>query len=418
MFTIDLFDQSIQTCRLTLQEAAKINCLCAIETIVQHGEKADVNVPANAPAEGSRPTSDLPSIARDSHTNEGSTEPNTEPQMNYFAYGLENGTIGVYRLLAITSREATEPTAADNLEHNFNDANQKQQVSLFGERLWRHRSKQPIVALSLFDIDGDGQDELVVGQRNGRLEVRSPFTGQLITKSRCFKVNSQQQQLAGFLKWSLSEGSANDSTQISAASDAGCQSEAVHSQTKRDILIACSSTSSLVAFRPKQRRPHQVLIDYLASGQQLSHPPDRDEFDSDRNFVSVLGQRTNRTPLERHLHLDDQDSDQDGQQSPSADDGNDEDDHAAHGLNKLPISCESKQNPELLQQIGLMTRRGEELCKRFHQVQCELVRKQVALNQATLKLISGDAKSDQFAQAIRLAHSWNFDSTSVSTTPI
>lgn len=56
-----------------------------------------------------------------------------------FAYLLENGTVGVY------------------------DG---------AERVWRIKGKEKAVAAAFCDVDGDGEEELIVGWENGKLEVR------------------------------------------------------------------------------------------------------------------------------------------------------------------------------------------------------------------------------------------------------
>lgn len=67
-----------------------------------------------------------------------------------FAYALANGTIGVY----------DKP----------------------GSRKWRVKSKHEVCALLGFDLDGDGMPEVISGWGNGKLEVRSDTTGELIYK--------------------------------------------------------------------------------------------------------------------------------------------------------------------------------------------------------------------------------------------
>ncbi|CAK9033061.1 Bardet-Biedl syndrome 2 protein [Durusdinium trenchii] len=64
-----------------------------------------------------------------------------------FAYGLKNGTIGIYD----------------------------------GQtRLWRVKSKERVLAMAAFDVDGDGVCELVTGWSDGKLEVRREDDGQVV----------------------------------------------------------------------------------------------------------------------------------------------------------------------------------------------------------------------------------------------
>lgn len=66
-----------------------------------------------------------------------------------YGYALANGTIGVY------------------------DRDQ---------RVWRVKSKHTVSAIAGFDLDGDGEPELISGWTQGRLEVRSDRTGDVVFK--------------------------------------------------------------------------------------------------------------------------------------------------------------------------------------------------------------------------------------------
>ncbi|XP_075252346.1 BBSome complex member BBS2-like isoform X2 [Convolutriloba macropyga] len=66
-----------------------------------------------------------------------------------FGYSLENGTVGVY-------------------ERNT--------------RLWRIKSKNLALSLAAYDVNGDGQLELVAGWTSGKMDVRDSQTGEVVFK--------------------------------------------------------------------------------------------------------------------------------------------------------------------------------------------------------------------------------------------
>lgn len=418
LYSVDQLEQSIQTCRLTLNESAKIQCLCAIETIQQpETNQHRSTTAANASGEtdlSQQQSQALPSLSGSSTKKLAHQQRQRRAQMNYFAYGLENCIIGVYRLLAASK----ETNAADISTDDDRDKPQQQQqhVSLFAERLWRHKSKQVPMSLCLFDIDGDGRDELIVGYRNGRLEVRAPFTGQLLTSTRCFRSSGQ---LVGLLKWTLGSNQMANIEPLQLASEDTTppnrneQTDKPMVAPKQDILIACSSISSLVAFKPKHRQPRRPLIDHLAQSMRNHHhmivpdPSNRHDelqLNYDEFMSTIQVDHTDKSKLEP---LEEEEGDS---QHPLA--HNDED---ADQQQSWPIACESKQNSELLQEIGLKKKQQVELSQRLRQIQHELMRKQVANSQAAMELMTASGVAAEQSGPIQVAHCWNFDGTNVSS---
>jgi hypothetical protein len=419
LFTVDSLEQSIQTCRLTLAESAKINCLCAIETIQLSEQHTNRTRPQPEQQQQRRQQlSSLPAVTGHATEPGPAGGPDTRPQMNYFAYGLENGFVGVYRLLAVAAPntgDVNQSEQDDDLRQLHARQKQQQQVSIVGERLWRHKSKQAPASIELFDMDGDGLDELIVAYKSGRLEIRAPFTGQLIASMRCFRSSGQ---LVGLAKWSIGPEPGAvafdeaapppqadaDETASSPTNNNAQQPTTV--QTRRVILIACSSNSSLVAFRPHQAQPHQQLTDYLASNK-----PGRVQLDS--------GSVPSASPVSEPLGSADkltsaptfgQPQDGAGHQSlllVQNDDDGDYDDQSRC----WPIGCETRQSAELLHDISLARKRQTELRQQLNYLRGELLRKQVAASQMALELMPGGA---QQSSLIRLVHCWGFDGTNVS----
>ncbi|PAA73119.1 hypothetical protein BOX15_Mlig021458g1, partial [Macrostomum lignano] len=73
------------------------------------------------------------------------------PDSPRFAYALANGTVGVYER---------------------------------SKRLWRIKSKHRPVALAAFDLDSDGQVELLVGWSGGKVDARRVATGEVVFRDQ------------------------------------------------------------------------------------------------------------------------------------------------------------------------------------------------------------------------------------------
>ena len=83
--------------------------------------------------------------AREGIAQQSSSTPGTSSRS--FAYALSDGTVGVY--------EGTR-------------------------RIWRSKRKHEVTAVACYDLDDDGVNEVVTGWRNGRIDVRSDATGEVI----------------------------------------------------------------------------------------------------------------------------------------------------------------------------------------------------------------------------------------------
>jgi Bardet-Biedl syndrome 2 protein len=84
------------------------------------------------------------------HTHDSSGKDKTSSKL--FAYGLSNGTLGVYNGSS--------------------------------SRVWRMKSKNTLTAVASFDIDGDGVPEVCSGWSNGKFEVRRDRDGSVVFKDK------------------------------------------------------------------------------------------------------------------------------------------------------------------------------------------------------------------------------------------
>lgn len=308
LWPLDNFDQNLQSCRVVIEESGPISCLYPINTATSISLHPNTNnltsEPISAGANSTNNRASQKSLASSTKNSNGlplveSQEISNLPRdiqsnnlpsdnvnhkmefMNHFAFGLENNYIGVYRLYMssnddenITPRQqqqfndnndiALDPLSYsttmmaflnDNLQHqqqhhiqdkNFNaDLIVRNNNSIQFERLWRLKCRQKPKHMIMYDLNGDGQDELIIGYQNGRLEARSPFTGQLLGAIRSFRSNSDN--LAGLTTISYSQAS-----------------------SERLILIALSTRGNLIAYKPHQFRPRQPLQAYMGSMRTMN----------------------------------------------------------------------------------------------------------------------------------------------------
>lgn len=222
LYQVDSFDQNIQPCMLAINESASVSCLCSIR-IEPEGTGSQVMA------------ADLPAVdTRETHE-----------RLGMFAYGLDNGYLGAYRLF----KESSD-------------------AKLDFERLWCQRARQNPQTMLMFDINGDGQEELIVGYASGRIEARSPFTGQLVASlAKCFKSTSER--LVSLLTTD-------------------------YFQDGHKMLLVCSTGSSLVGFRPRQCAPLRVPLRALL--------PDRVVLGKPQEILVDLSPELVSDKTEVHMH--------------------------------------------------------------------------------------------------------------------
>lgn len=307
LWPLDNFDQNLESCRVVIEESGPVSCLYPINTASFYTNPTnEIDDVAPSPlaaggysSEATKSTSknrqsnansryriqspNLPLVKSNNFnstlameqqkSNRINMQTNRE-SMNHFAFGLENNYIGVYRLYMNTIDESNiaqsqtqsfnRDTALDPLAYsttmmafldgnmqpsqfatNANNTDSSESSRIQFERLWRLKSRHKPTQMIMYDLNGDGQDELLIGYQNGRLEARSPFTGQLLGATRSFKSNSDH--LAGLTTISYSQAS-----------------------SERLILVALSTRGNLIAYKPRQFCPRQPLQAYIGTSQPLS----------------------------------------------------------------------------------------------------------------------------------------------------
>lgn len=370
IYFLDLFDYNIQACKLTIEEGSQINCLFPIYTDCTTTQNISQNE-----SQVSRQDSLLPPV---NQTNDQLAGAQASEQMNYFAYGLENGIIGVYRLLM---------SVDSTIDNSLASAATTTGV-IATERLWRHRSKQVPLTIMMYDIDGDGQDELLIGFKNSRLEARSPFTGQLLATTRCFKSSDR---LVGLVTMSLEEPSSGQ--QIANNSNGS--------------LVACSTYGSLVGFKPPFQRSRRPLRGFSVPSSSLARSKNSRQLDSQPSDdwttslaaahaslladtmegTTDLGSMINETTTtlrdesmvaRDNLHIE------------------------LNSDNTRPSKCDAKQSSELLQRVSVLQNEQMELERKA----CQVYHATMHQTQASLDL-NGPTSAN-------ISHCWDFDYATVS----
>lgn len=393
LYQLDSFDHNLHTSRLTIEESDQVNCLCPIRTttsqpnsstsaskqLIQIGAKlADTDADQNSGhSEGSSTqASGLPSI-KVAETRRTIDEQQASEQMNHFGYGLENNHIGVYYLFESSQTRRTSSIhslALDPISHLDN----KRQITF--ERLWRHKCKHTPSQMIMYDINGDGYDELMIGYKNGRLEARAPFTGQLLAATRCFRVSDR---LAGLTLIGYEQ---NNSLRL--------------------LLAACSTNGTLIVFKSKQFRSPQPLRGYSAkhrpslslrnmSISSVAYPLDMErrsvasELDSESTSLAKSDAIAARLSVQDALTLA-RDSDT---RELIASDLHIE----SKGDDSKPSKCDSKQNLDLLHKLNGLQ------CKKFE------------LEQRACQLIRSKLVASKFSMTdLNINHRWDFDMERVS----
>lgn len=475
IYQIDLFDENIQSVKLSIEEASQVNCLCpitSIETVSKNGNKSeqqqskssigfernsDGNANGDRRAQNATATAAAaaaPSakqtvtsrreLAGSAHLPDVSSGLKIEvdsssevEQMNHFAYGLGNEFVGVYRILV--QRNETLASGSDE-----NLAGQNGQVKIGTERLWRHRCKHEPQFMLMFDINADGQDELIIGFKSGRLEARAPLTGQLLAATRCFGLSGDR--LAGLTVIDdLQSLLLTPSTESGLASpDEGlCSSKKTtrdnnnqnNTTIRRRMLVACSTSGQLVGYRTTQskaRVPLQVSaaanttqnastiskqLDFIPPNLMIQQPHVESPLDSTQKRTGnsdvsmkqkqnvdggILAGEQQETALSADLHIE------------------------LQGDDTKTSRCETRQQVDLLQQINLLYNEQMELeakvCRLYqHQVlqtsrffPTTLTSSPMALASAATSTVAQLQMAQAAAADVNVTHRWDFDATLVS----
>lgn len=357
-YQLDSFDHNIQACKLTIEEGGPISCICAVNTKQQQESTSE------PPA---LPKTNLPPVATklDPLTNTSSPDKvkASDEQMSHFAFGTENGTIGVHRLFFVAQTDSVVSPRGES--------------KLSAERLWRQKCKQTPMTMLLYDINGDGLDELVVGFVSGRLEARSPFTGQLLATTRCFKSSDKLTSL----------------TVIDYHNDGSL------------MLLACSTGGSMVGFKPRSSRPRVALQGYSLPDQQKKS---RDQ--ADGVFASlgqIPGCVATATSSSSMRTIDEDDSS--GQASGDV--------SMKHGVD---LHIESSQLNELVVEADLGNRPSKSDARQSHdlllKVNALLVEQMELEKKACHAYYTNVYQASKFRSTadVSIGHRWDFDVIEVS----
>lgn len=394
VFQLDTFDQNIQACRLNITESAVVNCLLPINTVEdccnkqsdqQQTPEGLTQITQHKPRSDNATRNDkyLPAVTNgDSQlTSIRPTNSSQIAQMNYFAFGLESGLIGVYRLL-VTS-------APGSLLNQINSP-----VKLTSERVWRYRCKHVPMSMLLGDTNGDGLDELVIGFTSGRIEVRSPFTGQLLSVTRAFK---RDHGLAGL---AMLEDDDNEN------------------QEGERKLIACSTNGALIAFKATpllQGSTRRPLQGFKASKSSSSDIQSLRESNSNWLYSSLqLANQQQQVAssdlktIEEEMRTDvfmawPSGQVRDGSSSPSTDDLHIE----SKSDETKPTKCDSMQNLDLLQRVNALYGQQLDLQKRA----CRIYQSHVQQHRPV------GLHQQMQTHRVNVAHRWDFNLNAVSNEP-
>jgi len=409
----DSFDYNIQTCELTVNESAQINCLCGILTEIpresssrKHGNQSDQLESRPLDTEGndrwSMGESMLPSISSDQMKLGALAANNQVEQMSHFAFGLANGLVGVYRFY-------TANPNSDEIS-SVNTKSTESKASLNVEHLWRHKSKHVPVSMVMLDINGDGYEELVIGYRSGRIEARSPLTGQLLGAKRCFRSDNLIGLAISFpypgteTSKSLQGMSNSDNLfglksqdKLQASRDQADTNQA--DQTLDAMLILCSSNANLVSFKFSQ------------SSQRKSLPC----FDKETSYAKSIGDKWADLMLGKQVKSRDiteaelesinlttiNEFEEEGAKQ-SKRDSSDEDAVTGGELSPKrsndPIRSQARQNADLLQRISRLEKEQMELEQTACNVHHYAMQRVAALNNYALSdLIEGVSVAHRFS---------------------
>jgi hypothetical protein len=164
---------------------ADIRCLkgADLDAIVELTEGDAVSCLADVSCGGVGGSASLPGPSTISIPSTTTTATAAGGASRLWAYGLANGSVGVYSCSSATSSQALSASVGSSSSSSSSAASSSSPGgggATSCTRLWRLKAKGKTTAVASFDFDRDGFAEVACGWATGRLEIRRAQTGELL----------------------------------------------------------------------------------------------------------------------------------------------------------------------------------------------------------------------------------------------